>query len=193
MNTYYHVTRAILFNPELEMLRFSLGVTRMDKIRNEYIRGPVGRFGENTWSFGHVRRKFDGYIGRRMLRMERPGKRKRGRPKRRLMDALSERTWQWLKLQRRLQKIETNGDGKSAAATIDGKSRRKKKFNPRKKWNTHHTVDLDDQVLASDPVLCLQLAMNGRVISQVQIFLLVQVLITGKPNFEVKMIRSRAW
>ena len=59
------------------MLRFSLGVTRMDKIRNEYIRGTaqVGRFGEKTrearlrW-YGHVQRKDDGYIGRRMLRME---------------------------------------------------------------------------------------------------------------------------
>ena len=35
---------------ELKMLRFSLGMTRMDKIRNEYIRGraQVGRFGEKT-------------------------------------------------------------------------------------------------------------------------------------------------
>ena len=54
---------------ELKMLRFSLGVTRMDEIRNEYIRGSaqVGRFGEKTretrlrW-YGHVRRKDDGYI-----------------------------------------------------------------------------------------------------------------------------------
>ena len=45
-------------------------VTRMDKIRNEYIRGTaqVGRFGKKTrearlrW-YGHVRRKYDGYIG----------------------------------------------------------------------------------------------------------------------------------
>ena len=35
---------------ELKMLRFSLAVTRMDKIRNEYIGGtvPVGRFEEKT-------------------------------------------------------------------------------------------------------------------------------------------------
>ena len=35
---------------ELKMLRFSLGVTRMNKIRNEYIGGTaqVGRFGEKT-------------------------------------------------------------------------------------------------------------------------------------------------
>ena len=82
---------------ELKMLRFSLGVTRMDKIRNQYNRGTsqVGRFKEKTrqarlrW-YRHVRRKDDGYIGRRMLRMELPGKRKRGRPKRRFMDVVKE-------------------------------------------------------------------------------------------------------
>ena len=69
----------------------------MDKIRNEHIRGTaqVGRFGEKTrearlWWFGHVRRKDDGYMGRRMLRMELPGKRKRGRPRRRFMGAVRE-------------------------------------------------------------------------------------------------------
>ena len=89
-------TVALTKRQEAEMLRFSLVVTRMDKIRNEYIRGTaqVGRFGEKTreamlrW-YGHLRRKDDGYIGRRMLRME-PGKRKRGRPKRRFMDVVKE-------------------------------------------------------------------------------------------------------
>ena len=40
-----------------------------------------------TEAAGHVWRKDDGYIGRRMLRMELPGKRKRGRSKRWYMDA----------------------------------------------------------------------------------------------------------
>ena len=55
----------------------------------------MGRFGEKTREarlrlYGHVVRKDYGYIGRRMLRMELPGKRKRGRPKRRFMDVVKE-------------------------------------------------------------------------------------------------------
>ena len=55
----------------------------------------MGRFGEKTretrlrW-YGHVLRKDDGYIGRRMLGMELPGKRKRGRPIRRCMHVVKE-------------------------------------------------------------------------------------------------------
>ena len=68
----------------------------MDNIRNEYTGGTaqVGRFGGKTRSrlrwFGHVRRKDDGYIGRRMLTMEMPEKRKRGRSKMRFMNAVRE-------------------------------------------------------------------------------------------------------
>ena len=67
----------------------------MDKIRNEYISGTaqVGRFGEKTREarlFKVVRRKDDGYIGRRILRMELPGKRKWGRPKRRFNHVVKE-------------------------------------------------------------------------------------------------------
>ena len=79
----------------MKMLRFALGVTRMDRIRNEYVRGTahVGQVGDKVrearlgW-FGHVLRKDAGYVGRRMLNMEPPGGRRRGRPKRRFMDAV---------------------------------------------------------------------------------------------------------
>ncbi|KAK3556567.1 hypothetical protein QTP70_010634 [Hemibagrus guttatus] len=82
---------------ELKMLRFSLGVTRLDRIRNEYIRGTahVGRLGDKVrearlrW-FGHVQWRESEYIGRRMLDMELPGRRQRGRPKRRYMDGINE-------------------------------------------------------------------------------------------------------
>uniref|UniRef100_A0A8C4TNZ7 C2H2-type domain-containing protein n=1 Tax=Erpetoichthys calabaricus TaxID=27687 RepID=A0A8C4TNZ7_ERPCA len=82
---------------ELKMLRFALSVTRMGRIRNEDITGSdqVGRLGDNVrearlrW-FGHMQRRDAGYIGIRMLRIELPGKRKQGRPKRRSMDVVRE-------------------------------------------------------------------------------------------------------
>ena len=72
-------------------------IDNIGKIRNAYIRGTaqVGRFGEKTrearlrWC-GHVLRKDYEYIGRRLLLMELSGQRKRGRPKRRFMDAVRE-------------------------------------------------------------------------------------------------------
>ncbi|MGL5758829.1 hypothetical protein, partial [Plesiomonas sp.] len=41
-------------------------------------------------SSGHVQRRKSEYIGRRMLDMELPGRRQRGRPKRRYMDVINE-------------------------------------------------------------------------------------------------------
>ena len=66
----------------------------MDRIRNEVFRGTTqtGRLGDKArearlrW-FGHVQRRDSGDIGRRMLEMELPGRRPRGRPERRFMDA----------------------------------------------------------------------------------------------------------
>ncbi|KAI5606473.1 hypothetical protein C0J50_1972, partial [Silurus asotus] len=74
-----------------------LAVTRMDRIRNWFIRGTahVGRFEDKVrearlrW-FGHVQRSNMGYIRRRMLRMEPPERRKRGRPRRRFVDVVRE-------------------------------------------------------------------------------------------------------
>ncbi|KAK4309959.1 hypothetical protein Pmani_018426 [Petrolisthes manimaculis] len=40
--------------------------------------------------YGHVQRRDREYVGRWMLEMELPDKRKRGRPKRRFMDAVTE-------------------------------------------------------------------------------------------------------
>ena len=82
---------------EMKMLRFALGTTRVDKIRNQYIRGTshVERMGSKirearlSW-FGHIQRREEDYIGRRMMEMELPGRRKRGRPKRRFMDVVEE-------------------------------------------------------------------------------------------------------
>ena len=82
---------------ELKMLRFSLGVSRLDRIRNDYIRGTakVGKFEDRVrearlqW-FGHVQRRDDEYVGRKVMGMALPGRRRRGRPKRRFMDAVKE-------------------------------------------------------------------------------------------------------
>ena len=48
-----------------------------------------GRQARLRW-YGHVLGKDDEYIWIRMLRMELPGKKKRGRPKRRFMDVVKE-------------------------------------------------------------------------------------------------------
>ena len=82
---------------EMKMLRFSLGVTRKDRIKNEYIWGTVkvGQISKKVrksrlrW-YGHVKRREDAYVGRRMLEIDLPGKRKMGRSKRRFMDAVKD-------------------------------------------------------------------------------------------------------
>lgn len=59
---------------ELKMQRFSLGVTRMDRIRNEQIIAKVKQFGEARP--GWFRPVLWTHIGKRMLVMELPGRRK---------------------------------------------------------------------------------------------------------------------
>ena len=79
------------------MLRFVIGVTRKDKISNECIRSTVKverlgikmREGRLRW-YGHVMRRDQEYVGRNMMEMELPGKRKRGRSKRRFLDVVKE-------------------------------------------------------------------------------------------------------
>ena len=62
---------------ETKMLRFVMGVTRKDKIRNEYIRDTVKvewlgmkmREGRLRW-YGHVMRRDQEYVRRRAIKME---------------------------------------------------------------------------------------------------------------------------
>ena len=82
---------------EIKILRFAMGVTRKEKIRNKHIRSTVKveqlgmkmREGRLRW-YGHVMRRDQEYVGRKMMEMELLGKRKRGRPKRRFLDVVKE-------------------------------------------------------------------------------------------------------
>ena len=74
----------------------ALGVTRKDKIRNEYVRGTakIAKLGDKlrnarlSW-YGHVKRRED-HMGKKMMEMAVPRRRKRGRPRRRWMDLVRE-------------------------------------------------------------------------------------------------------
>ena len=82
---------------EMKMLRFALGATRKDKIGSEHIRSIVKverlgmkmREGRLRW-YRHVMRRDKEYVGRKMMEMKLPGKRRRGRPKRRFLDVVKE-------------------------------------------------------------------------------------------------------
>ena len=78
---------------ELKMVRWALGVTRKGKIRNEYMRGTakIAKLGDKLWNarlrwFGHIKRREKDYVRKRMMEMVVPGRRKRGRPRRKWMD-----------------------------------------------------------------------------------------------------------
>ena len=79
---------------EMRMLRWMCGVTRRDKIRNENIRGTTRVVQASKtitekrlkW-YGHVRRMKYEHIVRRMLDVDIPWKRRRGRPNLRWKEA----------------------------------------------------------------------------------------------------------
>ena len=80
---------------EMKMQRFGMGVTRKDKIRNEYNKGTVkvDRLGMKLREgrlryYGHVMRRDQEYVGKGVMKIELPGKRKRGMPKRRFLDVV---------------------------------------------------------------------------------------------------------
>ena len=81
----------------MKILRFAMGVTRKDKVRNEYIRATVKlerlgmkmRESRLRW-YGHVMRRDQEYVGRRVMEMELLGKKKRERPKKRFLKVVKE-------------------------------------------------------------------------------------------------------
>ena len=81
---------------ELKMVRWAMGVTRKDKIRNKYVRGTakIAKLGDKLrnarlcW-YGHMKRR-EGYMEKTMIEMAVLDRRKRGRPRKRWMDLARE-------------------------------------------------------------------------------------------------------
>ncbi|PZC79184.1 hypothetical protein B5X24_HaOG216748 [Helicoverpa armigera] len=79
----------------MRMLRGMCGVTRMDRVRNEYIRGSLKvapvleklRGNRLSW-YGHVMRRNESHVVRMVMSMNVDGYSGRGRPKKRWMDCV---------------------------------------------------------------------------------------------------------
>ncbi|XP_047471560.1 uncharacterized protein LOC125026999 [Penaeus chinensis] len=80
---------------EIKMCRWALGHTLENHVRNEYIRermrivsiGVRCKEIRLRW-FGHVKRRDEVYVGRRVMDMRLPGRKKHGSPKLRWMDCV---------------------------------------------------------------------------------------------------------
>ena len=77
------------------MLRWMSGVTKLDRIRNEIIRGTtkVGEIAKKVqesrlkWYWQVLKREYE-YVGNRVMAMEVLGNKWRGRPKRMWLDSI---------------------------------------------------------------------------------------------------------
>ncbi|XP_063595801.1 uncharacterized protein LOC134772693 [Penaeus indicus] len=76
---------------EMRILRFALRLARKNRIRNEIVRYMLAtrRLGEKLREW-RLRWFGEKYIGQKMMQMTMPGKRRKGRPKRRFMDNIGE-------------------------------------------------------------------------------------------------------
>ena len=81
---------------EMKILRFSLGITRLDKVKNSEVKERL-KMGELSkkisesrlrW-YGHVHRREQQHVTRKVQDLK-IGKRRRGRPKRRWKDCVEE-------------------------------------------------------------------------------------------------------
>ena len=73
---------------KLKIVRWALGFTRKDNMKNEYVKGKakIAKLGNKLrdtrlrW-YGHVKRREEGYVGKRMIEMAIPGQREEGQKK----------------------------------------------------------------------------------------------------------------
>ena len=79
---------------KMKRCRWTCGWTRRDRVRNERVRETLGvetiitarcRRSQLRW-FRHIKRREGDYVGESVINMELPGRRRRGRPKRRWSD-----------------------------------------------------------------------------------------------------------
>ena len=82
---------------KLKILRFSIDFKKMNQIRNEYIRGiaPADNIKNKLREtrlgmYGHILRRKNNYVEKRMLTMSVPHNKKRGKPRRGFIDAIKE-------------------------------------------------------------------------------------------------------
>ena len=80
---------------EMRMLRWMSGVTREDRIRDEYIRGSTKvveiskkvQEGRLRW-YGHLMRRENDHVGRNTMEVEVQGRMRRWRPRKRWQDCV---------------------------------------------------------------------------------------------------------
>ena len=129
---------------EMKMVRWALGVTRKDKIRNEYLRGTakIAKLGDKLrnailrW-YGHVKRRKEGYVGKTMMEMAVPGRRKRGRPRRRWIDLARE---DMERLELRKETKSTGRSGKYFRAVATPNREKPKKEEEEESKSRHYRV-----------------------------------------------------
>ena len=87
----------LLHAMEMRMLRWSLGLTRLDHVMNINVRKRMGIApitekmleARLRW-YGHVTRSHENSVAKTAMRLDLPGKRPRGRPKMRWMDRINQ-------------------------------------------------------------------------------------------------------
>ena len=108
---------------ELKKVKCALGVTKPNKKKNEYVRGAakISKLSDKLWKarlrwYGHVKRREEGLVGKRMMKIAVPDRRKRNSQGESGW-IWRETTWKELELRRAMKSIGTNRKYFRALAT----------------------------------------------------------------------------